>query len=198
MKINKIHKGELRMTLTRNEIMKVLAEKYCYFLNTLRFEDSIYMAGMSEARRKFLGNTHFSIVKNQLPKKYKDWRFSSDFVSERALEHLKKGNWESNTLQYDHMVPKTKHIIKICEDAAKNGTVSTDFVFNILSKYLWVATIHRDEDALMGPLGLRNKMPLGWDKENIFARYELAGIKVMEHDKAYFREAQISSNTTLV
>lgn len=34
-------------------------------------------------------------------------------------------------------------------------------------------------------LGLRNKMPKDWDGANIFARYEKAGIELMEHDKGY-------------
>ncbi|MEK5379205.1 hypothetical protein [Niallia sp. FSL W8-0635] len=120
-----------------------------------------------------------------MPTKYNDWRFSSDYVSERAQEHSKEGKWDSNTLQYDHMIPKTEYIRKICEDAAKNGTITTDYIFDILMRNLWVTTIHDDENKLLGKLGLRNKMPKDWDGANIFARYEKAGIELMEHDKGY-------------
>lgn len=65
---------------------------------------------MGEARSKFLANLHITIMKKQLPKKYNDWRYSSDYVSECALEYLKKGKWESNTLQYDYMIPITEYM----------------------------------------------------------------------------------------
>ncbi|KZE67929.1 hypothetical protein AWM68_17295 [Fictibacillus phosphorivorans] len=173
------------MILHRNEIMQLLAEKYYYFLNSLPFDDDIYMTGMGEARRKFLANLHITVMKKQLPPKYNDWRFSSDYVSEQALKHLKLGKWDSNTLQYDHMVPKSDYIRKVCEAAAKNGTLTIQFIYENLLKNLWVATIHTEENNLLSKLGLRNKMPLDWDGFNIFARYEKAGIELIEHDKSY-------------
>lgn len=169
----------------REETMRILAEKYSYFLNTLKFDDDIYMVGMGEARTKFLANLHITIMKKKLQKKYNDWRFGADYVSERALEHLMKGKWDSHTLQYDHMVPKTEYIRRVCEDAAMKGPVTTEFIYDILMRYLWVATIHTDENNLLSKKGLKNKMPKDWDGVNILARYETAGIKLIEHDKIY-------------
>jgi hypothetical protein len=105
-------------------------------------------------------------------------------VSECALEHLKKGKWDSNTLQYDHMIPKTKYITKVCEDAAKNSIVTSDYVFDVLMRNLWTATIHNQENKHLGKLGLRNTMPRDWDGVNIFARYQKADIKLMAHERA--------------
>lgn len=173
------------MYQTREEIMKLMAEKYYYFLNVLKFEDEIYMAGMVEARRKFLANLHITIMKKGLPPKYKDWRFSSDYVSESALKHLKNGKWDSNMLQYEHMVPKTEYIMKVCENAAKTGTITVDYIFEILNRNLWVATIHKEENEILSDFKLRNKMPNDWDGVNIFARYEKAGIELIKHDKSY-------------
>lgn len=173
------------MIQSREVIMKLMAENYYYFLNTLNFKDEIYMAGMAEARTKFLANLHITLMKQQLPTKCKNWRFSSDFVSERALEHLKKRKWNGHTLQYDHMIPKTKYIRKACESATKNGEITIDYIFNILMRYLWTATIHIDENQLLNGCGYKNKMPEDWDGVNIFARYEKAKIKLIEHDKSY-------------
>jgi hypothetical protein len=57
------------MYQSREEIMRLMADKYTYFLKTLKFEDAIYMEGMGEARRKFLANLHITIMKKQLPTK---------------------------------------------------------------------------------------------------------------------------------
>lgn len=52
------------------------------------------------------------------------------------------------------MIPKTEYIKKICEDAAKNGTITTDYIFDILMRNLWVTTIHDDENKLLGKVGI--------------------------------------------
>ncbi|MDX1700221.1 MAG: hypothetical protein R3250_06360, partial [Melioribacteraceae bacterium] len=102
--------------VNREVVLWKIADQYSYFLNCLKFDDPIYMAGMKEARTKFVANTHITILVRQLPPRCRgDWRYTSDFVSARALELLKKGTWESGELQYDHMVPKTKNIREICE-----------------------------------------------------------------------------------
>lgn len=124
------------MRETREEIMRLIAEKYVYFLHTLQFDDEIYMQGMREARGKFVANLHIAIMEEKMPKKYKDRRYSSDYVSERALKHLIMREWGSKELQYEHMIPKTKYIKEVCEEAAKNGVVTTDFVYDVLMKNL--------------------------------------------------------------
>ncbi|GAB6422939.1 hypothetical protein bcgnr5378_04770 [Bacillus cereus] len=171
------------MRESREELMRVMAEKYAYFLQTLRFDDEVYMGGMREARSKFLANLQIYIMNKQLPKKRKDWRYSSDYVSERALECLMKGKWDSKELQYDHMIPKSKYIKDVCEEAAMNGTATFDFIYEVLVKYFWVATIHKDENDHLTKLGLKSKMPSDWDGNDIFARYESAGIVLLENDR---------------
>ena len=173
------------MCITREETMQVLADNYCYFLKSLQFDNDIYMKGMGEARTKFLANSHITILKEYLPKRYTDRRYSADYVSERALDLLLQGKWGDSELQYDHMVPKTMYIRTKCEEAAKHGFISSDFIYNLLIKYLWVATIHQDENTLLTQHKLKNKMPNGWDKVNIFARYDKVGIKLIKHDKGY-------------
>lgn len=177
--------GAVEMGKSREEIMRMIAEKYNYFLQTLNFDDEMYMKGMGEARGKFVANLHIAIMKEEMPKKYKDRRYSADYVSERALKHLETREWKAEEIQYEHMIPKTKYIKEVCEEATKNGVVTTDFIYDVLMKNLWIATVHKDEERLLKRLGLGDKMPSDWDEKNIFARYERAGIELKVHDRSY-------------
>lgn len=169
------------MTPSREEIMRILAENYYFFLKNLPFENDIYLEGMGEARNKFLANLHITITKKYLPKKRKDWRYTTDYISVRALELLKRGTWNSGELIYEHMVPKTRYIKEVCEKQAKTGEISPEHIYQLLIKYFWTATIHGEENKLLS----KSMMPNDWDGENIFARYNSAKITLIEHDKTY-------------
>lgn len=88
-------------------------------------------------------------------------------------------------LQYEHIIPKTKNIRNICENTAKknDGSLTEDFIYDVLQRYLWTATIHLSENEDLKDY--KNKMPDGWDGANIFYRYEVAGVMVDPHDKSY-------------
>ncbi|MGE6756023.1 hypothetical protein ACQKFO_21715 [Rossellomorea sp. NPDC071047] len=170
------------MVPTREKVMNLLAENYYYFLHTLPYDNKLYMEGMREARGKFLANLHISLLKNHLPYKHKERFYSTDYVSLKALELLQNKNWNSNELRYEHMIPKKRYIQDQCEEWARGGLISKDKIYNLLIKYFWTATIHKDEDALLS----RTKMPDNWDKSNIFSRYEDVGIELLSHNKEYF------------
>lgn len=169
------------LILSREEIMRILADNYYIFLRSLPFENDIYMEGMGEARIKFLANLHITITKKYLPKKRKDRRYTTDYISHMALELLKRSSWSSGELIYEHMVPKTRYVKEVCEKKAKSGEISAEFIFQLLMKYFWTATIHKKENKLLS----KSMMPLDWDGENIFARYNSAEIILIEHDKTY-------------
>lgn len=170
------------LILSREEFMRIYADNYYYFLRSLPYDNEIYMKGMGEARTKFLANLHITTTKEYLPKGYKNWRYTTDYVSEKALELLKKRQWGRGELVYEHIVPKTKYIKEACENAAQNGELSPDFIYHLLMRYYWTATIHKTEDNLL----IKNTMPKEWDEVNIFARYDEANIKLIKHDKSYF------------
>ncbi|WP_379968303.1 hypothetical protein [Ectobacillus sp. sgz5001026] len=109
--------------------MSILADNYYYFLKGLPFDNKLYMNGMGEARRKFLANLHITVLKEYLPKGYKDWRYSTDYVSDKALELLKQKNWDKNELIYEHMVPKAKYIKDECEKAAEKVTYHHLYIY---------------------------------------------------------------------
>ncbi len=62
------------------------------------------------------------------------------------------------------------------------GSLTEEFVRRIISKCLWTATVTSEEHSLLS----RRIMPSDWDKNNIKARYEYAGITLLEHEKNYF------------
>ncbi|MEK4878757.1 MULTISPECIES: hypothetical protein [Paenibacillus] len=173
----------------REEIMRSLARHYYYFLNRLPFEDKIYMNSMREARNKFLANCHITLIKPHLPKKYNNWRYSTDYVSMNALERLMNRKWESSELVYEHVIPKKNYIINECEAKARDESLTEDFIYQILIKKLWTATINKEENLKLTKMSLRSKMPNNWDEEDVMARYKAAGIQLIPHEKnCYFKD----------
>jgi hypothetical protein len=159
-----------------------LSDHYYYFLKTLPFDNELYMKGMGEARRKFLANLHITILKKYLPRGYSNWRYSKDYVSESALVFLKKRKWEENELIYEHMIPKSRYIKDVCEKKAAINELSTEFIYDLLDKYLWTATIHSEENERLK----QTEMPPGWDESDIMSRYKAAKIDLIVHEKDYF------------
>ncbi len=84
-------------------------------------------------------------------------------------------------LEYEHLIPKKKYIQDICEQKAKDGTLTEDFIRSLLDRYLWTATVTSQEHKLLS----RRIMPFNWDQENINARYEVADITLVPHKKDY-------------
>ncbi len=84
---------------------------------------------------------------------------------------LRFKNYEKKLI-HEHAVPKSE-IIKII---IKRQHRSAAAVNRILSKYCVGVAITRDEDKKLNNLGLRVKMPDGWDKQDIRARHRAADI----------------------
>lgn len=61
---------------------------------------------------------------------------------------------------------------------AKEGNLEIDFIREILEKYWKIAIITKDEDKLL----TGRSMPKDWDGNNIFARYDIAGIQLITKD----------------
>lgn len=169
------------MNKRREDIISTLASKYYYFLNTLPFNDTLFMKGIHEGKGKFLANLHIYLATKDLPKKWNDKRYSTDFVTPAALEVLKTNTVSG--LEYEHLIPKKKYIQDICEQKAKDETLTEDFIRSLLNRYLWTATVTSQEHKSLS----RRVMPLNWNQENINARYEEAGITLVSHKRSYMR-----------
>lgn len=167
------------MIMQRNQVIKILSEKYYIFLQSVLFEDELYMKGIGEGKRKFLANLHIYLTTKDLPKGKKEKRYSTDFVTPAALDVLKTGSTKG--LVYEHLVPKSKYIQNVCEEKAKAGELTIDFVYEVLNLYLWTATVTEDEDKKLST----RTMPEDWDQTNIKFRYDIFGLKLNEHNKDY-------------
>ncbi|MFT4413439.1 hypothetical protein [Bacillus sp. UMB0728] len=167
------------MDKRREVIINTLASKYYYFLNTLPFDDTLFMKGIHEGKGKFLANLHIYLATKDLPKKWNDKRYSTDFATPTALEVLKTNTVTG--LEYEHLIPKKKYIQDICEQKAKDGTLTEEFIRSLLDRYLWTATVTSQEHKSLS----RRVMPLNWDQKNINARYEVADIVLVPHKKDY-------------
>ncbi|MBM7708012.1 hypothetical protein [Enterococcus lemanii] len=168
------------MDKRREYIINILANKYYCFLNTLDFNDMLFMKGIHEGKGKFLANLHIYLATKDLPVKWNDKRYSTDYVTPAALKVLKTNRVSG--LEYEHVIPKKKYIQDICEQKAKDGTLTEDFIRSLLDRYLWTATVTSQEHK-----SLPRRMPLNWDQENIKARYEEAGINLEPHERSYIR-----------
>lgn len=50
-------------------------------------------------------------------------------------------------------------------------------VIELLTSYFRVMLVTREEHGLLNSIGVRSTMPSDWDKEDVYARYRLAGIE---------------------
>jgi hypothetical protein len=75
-------------------------------------------------------------------------------------------------LVHEHVIPKSIVIERLLGLPTPTG----DSVDQLLASYCIGAVITREEDARLNGLGLRSKMPPGWDEKDAWARYKYAGI----------------------
>ena len=75
-------------------------------------------------------------------------------------------------LVHEHVIPKSIVIQRLL--ALSPATAES--VNQLMGSYCLGAVITRKEDAHLNSHGLRSTMPLDWDEQNAWARYEHAGI----------------------
>ncbi|MGN5650935.1 hypothetical protein [Bacillus sp. Brlt_9] len=167
------------MIMPRSQLIKTLSEKYYIFLQSVPFEDELFMKGIGEGKRKFLANLHIYLTTKDLPKGKKEKRYATDYVTPAALDILKRGSTKG--LVYEHLVPKSKYIQDVCEEKAKRGELTVDFVYEVLNLYLWTATVTEDEDSKLST----RTMPDDWDETNIKFRYDKSDLELIVHNKDY-------------
>ncbi len=148
-----------------------LAESYCKLLNSIDWTDELVVKGLKEGLNKFLSNAFASQSHFQSMHKH----HKTHLISSAALQQLKAKKYPG--LRYEHLVPKQKYIQGPCEERAKKGELTVDFVEDLLNKHWEIATITKEEDELLH----RTKMPVDWDGVNRRARYENAGIELQKN-----------------
>jgi hypothetical protein len=142
---------------------------YYKLLSSIDWSDEVLILGIREGLNKFLSNAHLKLANKH---KY----LQGNFYSRSAAEKVEAGDF--NGLVYEHMVPKAKYIQKPCEEKAKIGDLTIEFIETHLDKYWKIAVITKEEDKRLS----RASMPKNWNEKNIFIRYTLAGIELIELD----------------
>jgi hypothetical protein len=125
------------------------------------------VSGIREGLNKFLSNAFLSLDKRS---KY----LKGNFYSLEALNKVNVGDFKG--LVYEHMVPKSKYIQKRCENAARERTLTIEYINDLLDKYWFIAVITKDEDTSLRTFD----MPNDWDGKNIFQRYQEAKISLVQ------------------
>ena len=92
------------------------------------------------------------------------------YWSERALAA------SGEPLIHEHVVPKSVIISKLFELSEP----SQDAVEHALEKLCIGVVVTREEDLRLNALGLKSSMPSDWCGANPWARYELAGVSVVD------------------
>jgi len=146
-----------------------LARAYYKLLSALDWQDDILIAGLREGLNKFLSNAYLSCFRGA--HKY----HKTHFVSLKALDKLQRKDYKG--LVFEHLVPKRNHLQKVCEERAAEGTLTIDFIEDLLKRYWWLATVTKEEDATIPKF----TMPNDWDGKAILARYESVNIKLVDN-----------------
>jgi hypothetical protein len=76
----------------------------------------------------------------------------------------------------EHVMPQMELVNRLMS----MRPVTETGVIEILTKYLRVIVVTREEHGRLNSLGLRSVMPRDWDGRDVFARYEAVGIELAE------------------
>ena len=97
--------------------------------------------------------------------------------SQGALRVLRDANGKrkdyKNSLRHEHVVP-ARVVVDLLVCLGKSAT--PDLCAKLIERYAVVAIITRKEDLAFSANGLSNRMPDGWDGQDIWARYKLVGL----------------------
>ncbi len=147
--------------------IELMSHAYYKLLTSIDWNDEVFLCGMREGLNKFLSNISLKLNSKN---KY----LQGDFYSINAIKQIKEKRYSN--LIYEHMIPKNKYIQRPCEEKAREGNLTIDIILELLNKYWKIAIITSDENKLLH----QKTMPIDWDNENIFYRYEHAGIKLVK------------------
>ena len=151
-----------------------LATAYFKLLSSIDWEDEILIAGLREGLNKFLSNAHLAAFRGR--NKY----HKTHYVTRAALKQLEDAN--TNGLIWEHLVPKSVYIQNPCEERAREGSLTVEFVRERLRKHWHLATITVAEDRMLNRL----RMPENWDGMDVQARYRAAGLNLVPNP--FFRQ----------
>ena len=144
--------------------MESIVRAYIELLEAINFNNPIIYSGIREGLNKFLSNAFL----DQPGHKYQN----GHFYSQMACEKVNKKDY--TRLIFEHMIPKHKYIQKPCMEMAMKNNLDQNKVRELINKDWKIAIITKEENSR-----LRGRtMPKDWDGEDIFRRYNDAGIQL--------------------
>jgi hypothetical protein len=164
---------------SRTEFIRFLSQHFEQVIN-LKLQISDQRLGQYQLSPKALGDDLYFLTESFHRKNniYNGKYSMADFITPKALHILQQK--EKVRLIFEHMVPKNLYLNMLVEKA-KQGNLTYTEIYNVLMKYYYTCTVTKDEDNLLPS----TKMQDGWDGQNPFFRYQLAGINFIENPKSY-------------
>ncbi|WP_349729910.1 hypothetical protein [Peribacillus frigoritolerans] len=134
-----------------------------YHISPKGLGDDLYFLTESYHRQNGLYNGKYSMT---------------DFITPQALLILQQK--EKAKLIFEHIIPKNLYL-NMLVTKAQQGILTYDEIYNVLLKYYYTCTVTREEDYSLPS----TKMQDGWDGQNAFYRYQLAGIDFIDNPKTF-------------
>jgi hypothetical protein len=104
--------------------------------------------------------------------KDKDALLGMHFISDMAFDVIEQGS--DVKIIKEHSIP----INVIREILIQQKPLTITDIENILLRFYRLGVLTKEEDKVLNEKGLQSSMPASWDfNENVFSRYEVAGIK---------------------
>jgi len=96
-----------------------------------------------------------------------------NFCTSKKAKGLKR-----KEVTHEHVIPHSIVMNKLFS----LDSLTNENIMSIIQKYYVICAITKEEDKRLNAIGLKSKMPEGWDEanDNVFARYESAGISICE------------------
>ena len=96
-----------------------------------------------------------------------------NFCTSKKAKGLKR-----KEVTHEHVIPHSIVMNKLFS----LDSLTNENIMSIIQKYYVICAITKEEDKRLNAIGLKSKMPEGWDEanDNVLARYESAGISICE------------------
>jgi N12 class adenine-specific DNA methylase len=132
-----------------------------------------------ECIRKAILNSQGHIQAGDPKRVYSQYiRYALDEVSDiNFCRSVAANDLKRNDVIHEHVVPHSIVMNKLI--SLENLTHEN--IESVIKKFYVICAITKEEDKKLNTVGLRSKMPKYWNdkSDSIFARYELAGIKIV-------------------
>lgn len=153
----------------RGDLFEEMAGAYVAFLQGFPWGLPLAEEGGREGLTKFLKNSYLGRFRGN---KYR----KAPLITAAALERFRASG---SGLIFEHVVPTTI-LQQDCEVLARSGSLTRELVLKWLRSYWVTAVVTKEEDRRL----VKDYMPSGWDGLDPFARYRMAGLRVMPHPDA--------------